>query len=316
MSVQLLQYCAIGLLMDKDIKVLEKIGLHEVCKKTHIEVKQLEHMINADYGKLNKINTLGFVKILSREYKIDFSQWLEGFEAYWKEHKSDEDIHKEKIFVRAKNDKKLGKGFWFLLFILIIAGAVVFFSVFKNEIDVMALWDKAKSETMGSGLQNTPIVQEAANSLGVKVEERMVVEANSSNATVEAIVVPIVPVVEKNTTSVAESNETNKSTLLDTPLIKDVPSNQAMIIPTRKIWIGTISLDDGIRKESSNDKTLTIDLNKRQLIKTGNGYFKLSYDGSMEDFTEQGSTRFLVEKGTIKKISEEVFVQMNHGKNW
>lgn len=316
MSVRLLQYCVIGLLMDKDIKALEKIGLHEVCKKTHIEVKQLEYMINADYGKLNKINTLGFVKILSREYKIDFSQWLEGFEAYWKEHKSDEDIRKEKIFVRAKGDKKLGKGFWFFLVLLIAAGAVLFFSVFKNEVDILALWDKAKSETIGSGFQNAPVVQEAANSLGVKVEERVTVEANSSNATVEAVVVPIIPTNEAQSSANTESNESNKSTLIDTPLVKDVPKNQAMIIPTRKIWIGTITLENGSRKESSNDKTMTIDLSKRQLIKTGNGYFKLSYDGSVEDFTEQGSTRFLVENGTIKKISEELFIQINQGKTW
>jgi hypothetical protein len=57
--------------MDNDIRVLEKIGLQEVCKRTHIEVKQLEYMINNQYEKLNKINTLGFVKILSREYKLD-----------------------------------------------------------------------------------------------------------------------------------------------------------------------------------------------------------------------------------------------------
>ena len=89
-----------------------------------------------------------------------------------------------------------------------------------------------------------------------------------------------------------------------------------MIVPKRKIWIGTVYLDEGKRKESTSDTNLTIDLTKRQIIKTGNGYFKLSYDGSVEDFTEQGSTRFLVENGTLKKISEEVFVQLNKGKNW
>lgn len=57
-----------------------------------------------------------------------------------------------------------------------------------------------------------------------------------------------------------------------------------------------INLEDGTRKESIMDKNITIDLTKRQIIKTGNGYFELSYDGSKEDFTEQGSTRFLVEK--------------------
>lgn len=81
--------------MDKDIKILEKIGLQEVCRKTHIEVKQLEYMINNQFDKLNKINTLGFVKILSREYKLDLSDWLEGFYDYWADHKAEEESKKK-----------------------------------------------------------------------------------------------------------------------------------------------------------------------------------------------------------------------------
>ena len=82
---------------NNDIKVLEKIGLQEVCKKTHIEVKQLEFMINRQYDKLNKINTIGFVKILSREYKLDLTDWLEGFYDYWADH-SEEDAGKTRKF--------------------------------------------------------------------------------------------------------------------------------------------------------------------------------------------------------------------------
>ncbi len=91
--------------MDKDIKGLEKIGLQEVCKKTHIEVKQLQYILNNEYEKLNKINTLGFVKILSREYKLDFSEWLEGFYDHWAEHKSDEEtfaMEVREVIVRIK----------------------------------------------------------------------------------------------------------------------------------------------------------------------------------------------------------------------
>jgi hypothetical protein len=98
--------------------------------------------------------------------------------------------------------------------------------------------------------------------------------------------------------------------------VSTVPKNNAILMPSKRIWIGFINLETLARKESTSDQNITIDLTKRQIIKTGNGFFKLSYDGSIEDFTEQGSTRFLVENGTMKKISEEKFIELNRGKNW
>lgn len=303
--------------MDKDIKVLEKIGLQEVSKKTHIEVKQLQYILNNEYEKLNKINTLGFVKILSREYKVDFSEWLEGFADYWADHKSDEDMSKEKIFIRAKSDRTPKRLAVIFLLIVLIATLFGLASIFKIDMNYAALFDTLKTQalTQSNGFQSTPVVNETASSLGVKVEER-VIETNSTNSSVEAVLVNV----ETNETIVGfEKNDTNTSALMAVAtksLPKEIAHNRAVIAPKRKIWIGIISLDNGMRKESSNDTNVSIDLSKRQLIKTGNGYFTLMYDGNSEDFTEQGSTRFLAEEGKLKKISEEVFMQLNKGKSW
>lgn len=297
--------------MDQDIKVLEKIGLQEVCKKTHIEVKQLEFMINRQYDKLNKINTLGFVKILSREYKLDLTEWMEGFHAYWADNDALEDEQKEKIFIRAKGERNYKKLVLILIPLLLLGGLYVVGSYLKIEIDIAGLMNKAKIETVMSGYQSPPVVEAAAKSIGVKVEERKI-DNNATNKTaVEAVVVNI----DENVTEKVESN-TIISIEKNSSKIEETPKNMAFIIPKRKIWIGTISLNDFSRTISSDDKNITIDLTKRQLIKTGNGYFRLSYNGTVEDFDEQGSSRFLVENGTIKKISEAAFIEYNRGKNW
>lgn len=70
---------------------------------------------------------------------------------------------------------------------MLIAGLFAVFSIFKIDISLASLLDKSKFETQVAGYQSTPVVQ-AAKSLGVKVEER-IVESNSSNATVEAVIV-------------------------------------------------------------------------------------------------------------------------------
>ena len=322
--------------MDNDIKVLKQIGLQEVCKKTHIEVKQLEYMINNQYEKLNKINTIGFVKIISREYKLDLSEWLEGFYEYWYDNKAEEDAKKEKIFVRAKSERSYKRIVWFILLLFLISGLVAVFSIFKIDIDIAGLINKTKIDVQIAGYQSAPVVQEAAKSLGVKVEER-VVENNSSNVTVESVIVPIdfnaSQKTDTNDTNLSMNYEVNNSTTespIVTPQIllplnteknsttvaEQMPKTQAMIIPLRKVWVGIISMDNFSRKITSNENNITIDLTKRQLIKTGNGFFRLAYDGNVEDFTDQGSTRFLVENGSIKRISEEMFIQLNKGKNW
>ncbi len=318
--------------MDNDIKVLKQIGLQEVCKKTHIEVKQLEYMINNQYEKLNKINTIGFVKIISREYKIDLSDWLEGFYEYWYDNKAEEDAKKEKIFVRAKSERSYKRIVWFILLIFLISGFVAIFSIFKIDIDIASLINKTKIDVQIAGYQSAPVVQEAAKSLGVKVEER-VVENNSSNVTVESVIVPIdfnaSQKIDTNKSMNIEGNDSVETAIVaqqislplneeknSTTAVEQMPVTQAMIIPIRKVWVGIIFMDDFSRKITSNENNITINLAKRQLIKTGNGFFRLAYDGNVEDFTDQGSTRFLVEKGSIKRISEEMFIQLNKGKNW
>ncbi len=304
--------------MDNDVKVLEKIGLKEVSTKTHIEVKQLAYILNAQYDKLNKINTLGFVKILSREYDIDFTEWLEGYHDYWAEQDNEEDTQSNKIFICARSDRSYKKAAWFFLLMVLIAGAFFVVSVFKIDVGIPSIIDKVKTEIpqTNNAYQSASVVKEATTSLGVKVEER-IIETNSTNSSIEAVVVSI----DENLTRKAESNESNATAPIpeiqtNTPIKSDVNTSKAMILPMKRIWVGIVNLETNTRKESSSDHNITIDLHQKQIIKTGHGFFKLSYDGNVEDFKEQGSTRFLVENGTLQKISEEKFVELNRGKNW
>ncbi|NCD11700.1 MAG: hypothetical protein EOL93_04045 [Epsilonproteobacteria bacterium] len=304
--------------MDNDVKVLEKIGLKEVSTKTHIEVKQLAYILNAQYDKLNRVNTLGFVKILSREYDIDFTEWLEGYHDYWAEQDNEEDTQSNKIFICARSDRSYKKAAWFFLLMVLIAGAFFVVSVFKIDLGIPSIIDKVKTEIpqTSNAYQSASVVKEATTSLGVKVEER-IIETNSTNSSIEAVVVSI----DENLTRKTESNESNATAPIleiqtSTPVKSDVNTSKAMILPMKRIWVGIVNLETNTRKESSSDHNITIDLHQKQIIKTGHGFFKLSYDGNVEDFKEQGSTRFLVENGTLQKISEEKFVELNRGKNW
>ncbi len=294
------------------IKKLKEIGLGEVSRRTHIEVKQLEYMVANRYEKLHKTNTIGFVKILSREYKIDLTEWVENFKRYCEEQEAEEDLQKERFFVRAKNERDYGKIISFFSIIILLAAIVWAFSFFKIDLNMSTFLGSPKAETNKTSAfqQTSDVVKETATTLGVKVEER-IVESNSSNATVQAVVVSI----DDNKTEENITSDIKKPVDENVTLVKTEPDH-AIISPTKRVWIGVVMLDTMSRKEYLNEQNITINLKKRQIIKTGNGFFKLTYDGSVEDFTEQGATRFLVENGKIEKISQEKFVELNKGKNW
>ena len=287
-----------------EISILEKVGLREVSRKTHIGVKQLEYILQNRYEQLSKVKTAGFIKILSREYNIDFTEWLEGFNRYWAEHNKGFQEEQEKIFIKADEEKEPRKIFLFLLVFALISGLGGIAYTFQNNLNfdefIARLSGKIVDKNGPVKVFDAPsVLQETAISLGVKVEER-VVQSDGMNTTTKAVIVP------------REANETNKTA----SIIEKKSQTSAILSPKRKVWIGIVNLEDDTRKESTTDKNITVDLTKRQIIKTGNGYFELSYDGSIEDFTEQGSTRFLVEKGVISRISDEAFIKLNRGKNW
>ncbi len=124
--------------MDK-IKKLKEIGLRKVSDTTHIEEKYLQYMVDANFEKLDYLHTHGFIKILTREYKIDLSSWQEAFDEYWIEHREEKEEKgkegKDKLFIfvdQGRESKKLLKLTVFAIFIAII---VLLFSIFKNEIN-------------------------------------------------------------------------------------------------------------------------------------------------------------------------------------
>ncbi len=188
-----------------NIKVLEEIGLKRVCEETHIEQKYLKYMVDCDFDKLDHINTQGFIKILSREYKLDLSEWTEEFEEYWIENRQDKED--DGLFIVVDDKKSSKKFLFFLLSVILIATASVLFSIFQNKIDIS---NYVSSDEVV--YEQTTLVKEAQQSLDEannSLEEKIItseVTYEEENATTEEIVI-----VDENISQdiVVEKEETN-----------------------------------------------------------------------------------------------------------
>lgn len=104
-----------------DISILEELGLEEVSRKTHIETKYLEYMVNKKFEKLSRINTLGFVKILRREYRLDLQEWVNEFEAFLGTNEQETSL-KDTAMQQDISDEKSSAWVYFLLLFIILLG--------------------------------------------------------------------------------------------------------------------------------------------------------------------------------------------------
>ena len=318
-----------------NIKVLEKTGLQKVSNETHIEKRYLRFMIDCDYDKLDYVNTIGFVKILSREYKLDLTAWSEAFEAYWIENRK-EDAN-DGMFIVVEEKKKGKKLLLFLFILLMIFTTSVLYSIFQDNINLSQY-----IENEDATYQQPSIVQEAQQSLDeannsfgyTPIEKPVLEDTNESsddteivmddNTTQDVVTQNIVPEKTEPTIEVDTKNEVKVDAITETKTdtkvkqeIKSVTtSKEASITPKTELWVGIIYLDNNKRKSFIGKSNYTIDLSRDQIILTGHGNFKLDVNEEEKVFKQQAPMRFLVKKGNLTQIDLKKFKELNKGASW
>lgn len=312
-----------------NIKILEEIGLKKISDETHIEQKYLKYMVDCDFEKLNRINTLGFVKILSRAYSVDLTSWTEAFEEYWSEtHKDDED---KRLFMIVDDKPKSSKLFIFVFLFIVIVAAAFFFVVLQEKID---LDDYINQEE--TNFEQSKIVEDTQKTLD---------EINSSIVKSEALAEEVIEDVndteileivnEDNVTNIEVVEETVKEEDVDE--VEEVIDNQqiqedtqeeiaeetvlkfeqeAVFSPNIKLWIGLVYLDNKKRRSYLGEGNFSIDTSRDQIITTGHGSFDITQNGETKKFTKQAPMRFLVKDSNITEITFSEFKELNEGKTW
>ena len=106
--------------MSKGIKTLKEAGIQKVYEKTHIPTKHIKALFQDDFGSLNKVQFLGFISILEREYGIELNDLKEKGLEYFKEMTNDEHLE-SKLFVTTQRKKSYAKLYLFAVFLILAA---------------------------------------------------------------------------------------------------------------------------------------------------------------------------------------------------
>ncbi|QCD43925.1 helix-turn-helix domain-containing protein [Campylobacter mucosalis] len=323
-----------------DLNILKEVGLKEVARKTHIEPEFLHYIINKDFDKLLRLNVKGYIKIIEREYGIDFESWFLEFNEYKKQNFVD-DGKKPKVnpkipayTANGEPAKKVSGGVlgWVLwLFIMaMFFGLAYYFDAHKYIEQLPKIFD---DENASASYSTTSVVQEVKKNMNVveqnttsviiKKDENTSIqisitpkslEQNSSdtNSTLPLLNTPEPLAKDKNLTSEANSTQTHQADL--GKFLLKAPS--VTFAPRASVWAGFIDLNSGKKSSKTSSESYDIDTTGRWLVVFGNGNIELRSKTQTLKFDPNRAVRFLVQNGEVRSLSYDEFVGLNKGKSW
>ncbi|EOI3595455.1 hypothetical protein ACMYGV_001506 [Campylobacter coli] len=311
-------------------KKIEDLNLKEVAARTKIELEFLEALVKKDFATLNRFNVRGFVKILSREYELDFTDFNEEFETYLNENNLNDQPTKPKM-ITPKLDAYSQKSTSFVSFIIIvIIIALIGFGIYyfdyiksffqkdQNNSSAAVVDIIGKAQSNLKALENNVVVidnQAEENETEANLTQIQNTELNNTKEEIKQI-----STTPNNTNANEENLSTNDSLATTNQEVAEVSkalNKEAHFKASGKIWIGLIDLSN-YRKTSlvkENDFNLSLEVNR--LVLTGAAALSVfDENGKEQKFPAGNSKRFLIKDGKITSISAAEFMKLNKGKEW
>ncbi|AJC85329.1 hypothetical protein IMC75_02395 [Campylobacter peloridis] len=285
---------------------LQDLNLVEVQRRTQIELACLELIVKKDFKTLSRFNVNGYIKILQREYDLDFTSFLEEYHAYLEENGIEKKNHVH-ISPRVNSYTKEGSNLWYfviiiavVLIILIAFGASRFFQNFTDENTTNIL----EQEQVVLEDKNDDNKSEEVVNFFASEEKNPIIEENKSDVNVE-----------NNIT--LEQNQDENITNEDIDNNKTILLKESVIKPSAELWIGMIDLKDHKKSSMIIKKDYVLSLQKDMLITTGHAAFTMNDENNNTLEFKNGLSKFLIIKdGQIKQITKAEFMKENKGKLW
>jgi len=258
------------------LEYLKSIGIQKLYEKTHISKSNLECLLDKEFDKLGKVQAVGFVSILAREYNINLEELKQEIDAYFKEHSSSEN---DSLHFETPNEKSMtGKIIFLLILVMLIIGAIYY-------------WFQTKEKSPAVAPAQSNVTQTLKHLEKEKVAfEKSVTDANETNSTKIYKVTP--------------------------PQEKKVVLAPLKIIPKRKLWLGYIDLDTYKKKQTTTSKIVELDPDKKWLILLGHRFVSVAQGEESLDFEGAKRLYLYYNDGVLKEIGKEEFKVLNRGKVW
>ncbi len=270
--------------MSEGYEELKHVGIQKIHEDTHISRAHIEIVLNERFEELNKIQFVGFLSILEREYSIDLeSLRLKAVEYYQQQGNTLKD--NSGVFVVAEKNKKS-----FLSYIVIII--VIFIIAIVASINYSSEDTTVEIQSIENKIIEDVKKKIKKQDLNIADDNLSVVDLNVSE---EKVVKEEIPV------------EVEKEAL-----------KPFTITAKSKVWVGYIDIKTNKKytKTVKKGSDLSFERNKDWLVILGHSSVKIEANAKNYSFRTKGQLRLLYKDGIVTQISLREFKKLNRGRKW
>lgn len=268
----------------KSFEDLQELGANVIHEQTHISRSKLELLLNKSYTDLTRVQIMGFISILEREYGIDLSNIRHEYDDFMHTH-PEVIAPKSSVILQAASRSRQK---WVLGGIVAIVVLIVLASMTQGQLTISPSDDIIKLSTT-----DVQVVDQ-------NIDVALPVEANTT------IVTPIVDV------NVSIAKKEQNTTI---PSVINVET-AISIKPAVKVWVGMMDMTTGQKTQKVTKDLIILDVSKNTLFMFGHGRLEITTPDGKKTLKERNTVWFTFENGKLKQINEAQFVEINKGTSW
>ena len=282
--------------MSDGFEKLKEIGAQKIHEKTHITREHVQAILHDSFEGMNKIQFLGFISILERDYDIKLNDLkIRGLE-YFLNIRS-EAKQNTSVFVETKSKTKNTPYIIMALLVLVITAFFIFNKTFSTEEEK---------------------VQEINNDAIEHIKNNLLPEAVSG--------------VETNSSAMDENSSTSDENNLiedEHVAIKDEliaekqvepKSPEAVttfkVIPNAKLWMGYIDLKENKAYQKLFSNEFSLDTGKDWLLYLGHGNVNFEINGKILQYNSRKNLKLLYKDNNLTEVSNTEFNILKKDHKW
>lgn len=267
----------------KTFEDLQSLGANALHEQTHIARSKLELLLNKSFADLTRVQFMGFVSILEREYGIDLSGIRQEYDEFMQIH-MDVVIEKKSVILQAQSRSRQK---WVVGGIVAITVLIAIGSMIQGRLSV-----SPSEEVIQLSSANVEVVDENLDMVPAELNTTVIIPVEEANATVAK---PELNITTKTVTSIG---------------------NAVSIKPMVKVWIGILDLTTGEKSQKITSEPIVLDKSKNTLYMFGHGRLEIITPDGTKILKDRTTVWFTYEEGQLKKINATEFATKNNGTTW
>lgn len=295
---------------------LQELGVQRIHDDTHISIQHINIVLNEEFENINKVQFMGFISILEREYDIDLSDIRDnGLEYY----KSDANTYNGEpgVFVVVGKHKTF-KYFYIVLAFIVFIFAMYFTMNYETQKSSVVVENKIIDEvkkniesvqdgiTPEKRLENSEITKKDTPSLKKKSQEETLVPSEKTSSLA----------VKSNKEIKVEVLKKEESKAPQVLPEKSADISPLVVEPRSKLWIGYVDISHNKKYQKIITEPLVLDAHTKWLLFLGHGNVNIEVNGIVNEYRTKKSMRFIYKEGKLKKVTTEEFKKLNRGRKW